>query len=113
MVRGRRVFLTWDEAHSFIFGQLLLAGLEFFRHFLMLSAFSKPFEVVVDGAVQLVLDAARTRLEVARSTGLYIATKLATRLVNELTSNHMPVAYLLLPAVIACALNARLVLSLG
>ena len=79
----------------------------------MLSAFPKSFEVVVDGTVQLVLDAARTRLEVARSTRLYIATKLIRKLVNELTSNHMLVAYLLLPAVIACALNARLVLSFG
>ena len=78
----------------------------------MLSAFPKSFEVVVDGTVQLVLDAARTRLEVARSTRLYIATKLTRKLVGEFTSNHKIVAYLLLTAVIACALNARLVLSL-
>jgi hypothetical protein len=50
----------------------------------MLGAFSKSLEVVVDRTVQLVLDAARTRLEVARSTGLYIATKLVKRLVDEL-----------------------------
>ena len=55
----------------------------------MLGAFSKALEVVVDGTVQLVLDAARTRLEVARSTGLYIATKLVRKLVDELTSNHI------------------------
>lgn len=113
MVRSGRVLLTWDETHGFIFGQLLLASFEFFGHFLMLSALSKSLEVVVDGAVQLVFDAARTRLEVARSTGLYIATKLIRKSVNELTFNHMIVAYLLLPAVIARALNARLVLALG
>lgn len=50
----------------------------------MLGAFSKSLEVVVDRTVQLVLDAARTRLEVARSTGLYIATELVKRLVDEL-----------------------------
>jgi hypothetical protein len=84
MIRSRRIFLTWDETHGFIFGQLLLASLEFLRHLLMLGAFSKSLEVVVDGTVQLVLDAARTRLEVTRSTRLYIATKLVKRLVNEL-----------------------------
>ena len=51
----------------------------------MLGAFSKSLEVVVDGTVQLVLEAARTRLELARSTGLYIAAKLGRRkLVDEL-----------------------------
>ena len=84
MVRRRACFLTWDEAHGFVFGQLLLAGLELFRHFLMLGAFSKSFEVVVDRTVQLVLDAARTWLEVARSTRLYIAAKLSWKLVNGL-----------------------------
>jgi len=84
MVRSWRVLLTWDEAHGFVFGQLLLAGLELFRHLFMLGAFSKSLEVVVDRTVQLVLDAARTRLEVARSTGLYIATELTRKLVDEL-----------------------------
>jgi hypothetical protein len=50
----------------------------------MLGAFSKSFEVVVDRTVQLVLDAARTWLEVARSTRLYIAAKLSWKLVNGL-----------------------------
>jgi hypothetical protein len=49
----------------------------------MLGAFSKSLEVVVDRTVQLVLYAARTRFEVARSTGLYIATELIRKLVNE------------------------------
>jgi hypothetical protein len=48
----------------------------------MLGAFSKSFEVVVDGTVQLVLDAARTWLEIARSTRLYIAAKLSRKLVK-------------------------------
>ena len=84
MVRRCACFLAWDETHGFIFGQLLLAGLELFRHLLMLGAFSKSLEVVVDGTVQLVLDAARTWLEVARSTRLYIAAKLGWKLVGGL-----------------------------
>jgi hypothetical protein len=50
----------------------------------MLGALPKSLEVVVDRTVQLVLDAARTRLEVARPTRLYIATELVKRLVDEL-----------------------------
>jgi hypothetical protein len=50
----------------------------------MLGPLSESLEVIVDGTVQLVLDAARTRLEVTRSTRLYIATKLVKMLVNEL-----------------------------
>lgn len=84
MVRRCACFLAWDETHGFIFGQLLLAGLELFRHLLMLGAFPKPLKVVVDGTVQLVLDTARTWLEVARSTRLYIAAKLGRRLVDGL-----------------------------
>lgn len=52
----------------------------------MLGAFSEPLEVVVDRTVKLVLDAARTRLEVARSTRLYVATKLRRKLVDELVT---------------------------
>ena len=84
MVRRCACFLAWDETHGFIFGQLLLAGFELFRHLLMLGTFSKSLEVVIDGTVQLVLDAARTRLELARTTGLYIAAKLSRKLVNGL-----------------------------
>jgi len=39
----------------------------------MLGPLPKPLEVIVDGAVQLVLDAARTWFEVAGSTCLDIA----------------------------------------
>ena len=79
MVRSWRVLLTWDEAHGFVFGQLLLAGLELFRHLLVLGAFPKPLNVVVDGTVQLVLDTARTWLEVAWSACLDVASKLDMR----------------------------------
>jgi len=79
----------------------------------MLGAFSESLKVVVDRTVQLVLDAARTWLEVARSARLYIAAKLNERLVEESSSGLKMIAYLLLPAVVARALHARLVLSLG
>jgi hypothetical protein len=84
IIRSWRSLLAWDKTHSFVLGQLLLASLEFFGHFLMLGTFSKSLEVVIYGAMQLVLDTARARLEVARSTRLYIAAKLTGRLVHEL-----------------------------
>ena len=84
MVRRCSCLLARDETHGFVFRQLLLAGFELFRHLLMLGTFSKSLEVVIDGTVQLVLDAARTRLELARTTGLYIAAKLRRKLVGEL-----------------------------
>jgi hypothetical protein len=40
----------------------------------MLGPLPKPLEVIVDRAVQLVLDAARTGFEVARSACLDIAS---------------------------------------
>ena len=64
--------LTWDQSHSFVFGELSLASIELFGHFLMLGPLTESLKVIVDGAVQLVLDTPRTRLEVARSACLDI-----------------------------------------
>jgi hypothetical protein len=67
-----RRLLTWDQSHGFIFGELSLASVELFGHFLMLGPLSESLEVIVDGTVQLVLDAARTWLEVTRPACLDI-----------------------------------------
>lgn len=71
---GGRSLLTWNQSHGFVFGELSLARFELFGHFLMLGPLPKPLEVIVDRAVQLVLDAARTGFEVAWSACLDIAS---------------------------------------
>lgn len=78
----------------------------------MLSPLSQSLEVIVDRAVQFVLQTTRARLEVARSARLYITTKLDYALDDVPSYEMSTLAYLLLAAVIACPLDAWLVLSL-
>ena len=64
------------NAHRLILGKLLPAHLELADHLLVRSALAESLEVIVDAAVEIVLDASRTWLELAWRSGYNIASQL-------------------------------------